>query len=358
MGRTERAPHGERPARAVVEHPMPERLVVIGDLNGDDDALAVILRANGVIDRSDRWCGEGVHLVQLGDVVNRGASSRAALERLMQLVDEAEGGGGRVTVLLGNHEAMVTLGNLAWCSPEEILEFATPEERVAFEVARSSTIYALLAHARSDGRTMPVVGALRAWEEQHAPGRAAYLHAMGADGEHGRFLRSLPLAVRVGPTLLTHGGLGYRYAEAGLVALHEELLSIWDGRPEREEDLSPDNLLLADDGPLWNRRFVLGDSPRLEEELYASLRAVGASTMIVGHTRTDQIPGGARGRPVQRYGGRLLCADVGIGASGGAPAALVIEGGDVWVWRPEEPRRRLCALPALLEDERTSEHAP
>ncbi len=348
-----RPPHEGGDGRLVtaVEHPMPERLLVVGDLNGDDDALAVILCANGVTDTRGRWCGAGTHVVQLGDIVNRGTAARSAIERLMRLSQEAEEGGGRVTVLLGNHECMVTLGNLAWCSPEEMLEFATPAERVAFEVSRSSAIYALLSHARSDGRTLPIVGALRAWEEQHAPGRAAYQSAMGRDGEHGRFLRSLPVAVRVGQVLLTHGGLAPRYAQHGLAALHDELLSIWSTLPEREEDLSGDSLLLADDGPLWNRRFVLGESPRLEEELRETLRTLRASTMIVGHTRTDQIPGGARGQPALRYNGRLICADVGIGASGGAPAAIVIEDGQVWSWRAEEPRRRLCALPALLDDE-------
>lgn len=343
--------------RAIVEHPMPERLVVVGDLNGDDDALGVILSANGIIDRDGSWCGEGVHFVQLGDIVNRGSSARAALERLMRLAEEAPARGGRVSVLLGNHEAMVTLGNLAWCSPEEMLDFASPEERVAFEVARSSAIYAMLGRARSNGLTTPIIGALRAWEEQHAPGREAYLRALGPDGEHGRFLRSLPLAIRVGRVLLTHGGLAYRYAEHGLAALHEELLAIWATAPEREDDLPIDSLLLADDGPLWNRRFVLGESQRLEDELYASLRVVGAATMVVGHTRTDQLPGGARGQPALRYGGRLLCADVGIGSSGGAPAALVFEGDDVWVWRPEEPRRRLCKLPPLLDEPRPEERA-
>lgn len=338
-------------SRAPVDFPMPQRLVVVGDLNGDDDALSMILAANGVTDKSGRWCGEGVHLVQLGDVVNRGIACRAALERLMRLTVEAEEGGGRVTVLLGNHECMVTLGNLAWCSPEEMLEFATPDERLSFEVARSSQIYSLLGRARSDGRTMPITGALRAWEEQHVPGRAAYLHAMGAFGEHGRFMRSLPLAVRVGSVLLTHGGLAPRFAERGLVALHEELMSIWATEPEREEDLSVDSMLLADDGPLWHRRYVLGDDPRLEEQLRKSLRAVGAASMMVGHTRTDQIQGGARGHPAVRCGGRVFCADVGIGSSGGAAAALVVEHDQVWVWRPEEPRRRLCPLPSLLGDE-------
>lgn len=355
-----RPPHDAQDEDAVgaqVEHPMPERLVVVGDLNGDDDALAVILRANGIIDKSGHWCGEDVHLVQLGDVVNRGSACRAALERLMRLKQQAPSGGGQVTVILGNHECMVTLGNLAWCSPEEMLEFASPEERVAFEVARSSAIYGFLAQARADGRTMPIIGVLRAWEEEHAPGRAAYLRAMGPEGEHGRFLRSFPLAVRVGPVLLTHGGLAPRYAEQGLRGLHEHAMRVWATKPEREEDLSSDSLLLADDGPLWNRRYALGDSPRLEEELYRSLRMLGCSTMIVGHTRTDQMPGGARGHPAMRYGGRLLCADVGIGASGGAPAAVVIEDEQVWVWRPEEPRRRLCALPALLDDERVAESA-
>ena len=41
-------------ARRVI-FPQPSRIVVVGDLNGDDDALSVILMATGVTDRLGNW---------------------------------------------------------------------------------------------------------------------------------------------------------------------------------------------------------------------------------------------------------------------------------------------------------------
>lgn len=337
-----------------VRFPMPRKLVVIGDLNGDDDALAMMLRALGLTDREERWTAHGVHLVQLGDVVNRGAQARQALERLMRLEEEAAALGSRVTVLLGNHEAMVALGNLAWCSPEEILEHALPHERARFEMRRSQAVYELLGAAADGGRTAPIVGALRAWEEANVPGREEYLAEMGANGSLGRFIRRLPVAVQVGPVLLVHGGLSLPLARRGLEALQEEVEAAWAAVPETEADLPPDHLLVAEDGPLWHRRYALGHGASVEHELCAALRATGTTTMIVGHTRTDQVPGGRRGHPVVRFGGRLVCADVGIGSSGGAPAAVFAEKGALWCWRPEDKKRRLCGLPAPVDVEVTA----
>jgi hypothetical protein len=328
-----------------VSYPQPARVVVVGDLNGDDDALAVMLCAVGVTDRRGHWIAEDTHLVQLGDIVNRGPACRAAIDRLMRLEVEAEARDCRVTTLLGNHEAMVTLGNFAWCHPEEFLEFSSPDERLRFELARSDKIYELLGEATSDTGTTPISGQLRAWEEANAPGRGAYAEAFGPDGFYGHWVRRLPIAARVGRLLFVHGGLSPALAEVGLEDLQAELDALWDDKPVGERELPADCLLIADDGPLWNRRFVLDEGPVVAEELSGTLRHLSASTMIVGHTRTDQIPGGVRGEPAVRFGGRLICADVGIGASGGAPAALVIEGDEVYCWRAEAPRRQIATLP-------------
>ena len=345
---------GRGGAQRTVCFPMPRKLVVIGDLNGDDDALAMMLRALGLTSRDGSWTAEGVHLVQLGDVVNRGAQCRRALERLMRLEVEAEALGSRVTTLLGNHEAMVTLGNLAWCSPEELLEHAPADARVRYEMRRAQAVYELLVHATDRDRTAPIVGAVRAWEEANVPGRDAYREAMGPRGALGRFVRRLPVAIRVGPVLLVHGGLSLPFAELGLEGIEREAQATWARVPASEADLSPDDLLLAEDGPLWHRAYALGDEAAMEPELRGALRSSGASTMIVGHTRTDQVPGGRRGHPVARFGGRLICADVGIGSSGGAPAAVFIEKNIIWCWRPEERKRRLCTLPHPLDGEVTS----
>lgn len=94
------------------------RTVVIGDLNGADDALWEILRGTRLIDAQGRWTGGGSELVQVGDLFNRGGGARDALTLLHALKRPAQQAGGRVTVLLGNHEVMTALGNEAYCTPK------------------------------------------------------------------------------------------------------------------------------------------------------------------------------------------------------------------------------------------------
>lgn len=86
-----------RPADAV-------DFAVIPDLHGRDDALEALLRASGFVDRSGVPVqDESFHLVQLGDLIDRGPKPRACVDRMMELQARAPG---RVHVLLGNHEAM------------------------------------------------------------------------------------------------------------------------------------------------------------------------------------------------------------------------------------------------------------
>ena len=54
------------------------RVVAIGDLHGAIVALRTILRGTRLIDRDDRWIGGRAHLVQVGDVFNRGTGGREA----------------------------------------------------------------------------------------------------------------------------------------------------------------------------------------------------------------------------------------------------------------------------------------
>src|SRR5678816_2304955 len=78
------------------EYDKVERIVAIGDVHGAYDRLLEILRAAEVIDDRSRWTGGRTHLVQTGDVLDRGADSRQALEFLRRLGRDAERAGGRV----------------------------------------------------------------------------------------------------------------------------------------------------------------------------------------------------------------------------------------------------------------------
>ena len=91
------------------EFESPELIVAIGDVHGDYDGLVDNLMATGLVDKDLRWTGGSAHLVQTGDVVDRGPESRKAMDLLMELGRQAEAAGGRVHALLGNHDAFSTV---------------------------------------------------------------------------------------------------------------------------------------------------------------------------------------------------------------------------------------------------------
>jgi len=53
------------------------RIVAVGDVHGDYDKMVQCL--NGVIDDSNKWIGGKTHLVQTGDVLDKGPDLKKAL---------------------------------------------------------------------------------------------------------------------------------------------------------------------------------------------------------------------------------------------------------------------------------------
>src|SRR5262245_11830105 len=83
-----------------------ERVLAVGDVHGSYEKFVEILKVAGLLDAKNKWSGGKAHLVQLGDVIDRGPDSRKAIDLLRQLVKDAQSAGGRVHALLGNHELM------------------------------------------------------------------------------------------------------------------------------------------------------------------------------------------------------------------------------------------------------------
>ena len=83
--------------------PQPEKIVAIGDVHGDVEALISILKARKLIQwskRSWQWTGKKSHLVLVGDLVDRGPDSRAVLDFLYDLEKKAEAKGGKIGKLI------------------------------------------------------------------------------------------------------------------------------------------------------------------------------------------------------------------------------------------------------------------
>ncbi|MEL6187426.1 MAG: metallophosphoesterase [Myxococcota bacterium] len=323
---------------------LPERLAVVGDINGHDPLLEQLLFGVGLIDDQGGWSGGDAWLVQLGDVVNRGTSARAALERLLHLREQAREEGGEVVIVLGNHEVMTTLGHEAYVTSDEYMEFATSEELERYFEARTRHIYELLGPPDEPRKVEPIGGRIRSWEEENAPGKKAFREAFSAGGFLGQAIRQLPVAVRLGPLGFVHGGLAPSWAKLGPEGLQAEVQAAWDREPQAYHALEPQGIFRDPLGPLWHRLYCVSEVDAVEHDAHAAAETFGVERFIVGHTRTESVSGGRSGWPLLRQSGRVVMSDVGIGEPGEPGAALLVENGQIDWWSPIHGRGYLCAV--------------
>src|SRR5688500_9444808 len=100
------------------------RIVAIGDIHGEIVGFKSILRAAGLTDANGRWSGGRTQLIQTGDYTDRGEGTRAVLDLLMTLEQQARGAGGRAFAVLGNHEVMNLIGDTRDVTREIFATFA------------------------------------------------------------------------------------------------------------------------------------------------------------------------------------------------------------------------------------------
>ena len=115
------------PAASPCEWTGIDRVVAVGDVHGAYDRFVEILKVAGVIDAGSHWAAGSTHVVQLGDIVDRGDDSRKVLDLVRRLEKEAQAARGQLHLLLGNHEAARMLGDLRLTAAGEYAAFATPD---------------------------------------------------------------------------------------------------------------------------------------------------------------------------------------------------------------------------------------
>ncbi|RYZ50966.1 MAG: metallophosphoesterase, partial [Sphingobacteriales bacterium] len=85
-------------------YPMPSRLLIISDIEGNFKGFYDFLIGNKVIDSGFNWIFGDGHLVLLGDFVDRGNFVIQVLWLVYMLEQKAAAAGGQVHYILGNHE--------------------------------------------------------------------------------------------------------------------------------------------------------------------------------------------------------------------------------------------------------------
>jgi hypothetical protein len=258
--------------RAPVSVTGVDSLYAIADIHGEYDNMVAVLRNAGLIDEDLRWSGGTAHLAVLGDMMSRGDDVTAVLWFLYRLEGEAREAGGRVHVVLGNHEFMVMLDDHRYVQPKE---------------ARISEMHGVPYDRMFDPR-----------------------HSI-----LGRWLTSKPVAMRVDDALMAHGGVSAEYLDYSLESL-DDSVAVWMGEEmfyrwaDRTFWDDPNLVLPVDslgwarrldffwepESPIWYREYALTDTAG--EELDSVLRHFGAQVHVIGHTPVELIH--------QRYGGRLV----------------------------------------------------
>ena len=283
-----------------------DRIVAVGDVHGDFVQFLTVLRQAAVIDAKNNWIGGKTHLVQTGDVLDRGPESRKAMELLMDLAPQAEHAGGRVHALIGNHEAMNIFGDLRYVSPDEYEAFRSPNA----EGLRNRAFKAL---ADSTKKNDPAYR--KQWDVEHPLGWVEQRLAFEGNGRYGSWIRTHNAVLKIDDFLFLHGGIGPKYLDQSISALNTGV------RQALESGGSAPGIAEDTEGPLWYRGLATGDEALLAGHVDQVLANFGVKHVVIGHTVTA-------GTVLPRFDGKVIMIDVGLSAVyGGPPACLVIEHG-------------------------------
>lgn len=300
-----------------------DRIVVIGDLEGDEAKFEAMLADAGLVNGRGNWIGGEAHLVQLGDVPDRGPNSRAIMDHLKRLERQARRAGGGVHALIGNHEAMNVKGDLRYTDPGEYAAFAGRDSERLLEAFYQQTVDYLTANPPNGVAFTPDETFRAEWEETHPPGFVEHRIAWGPEGDYGSWVAEHDAAIRINDTLFVHGGIGPAYLDYDLATLDEAVRDALttDGVVAEDEATLLDDVLWNEDGPLWYRGFALGDEADEAEYVQAVLDRYGVSRVVTGHTKLAPTV-------FPRFDGRVVIADIAVPEGYDDPYAyLVIEDG-------------------------------
>ena len=290
------------------------RVVAVGDVHASYDSFVKVLTMARLLDRSGHWAGGKGVLVQVGDVLDRGVQARPVLDLLMRLEKEARQAGGRVIVLLGNHEVMNILGDLSAVQAAEYAQWM-PQDPAASPTPGSKTprvqrVDAVTERAREEAKAAGEPFDEQAYRqkvlEQTPPGFVEREQALSPQGKYGKWLREQTTIATINGVVFLHGGLTPEVAALGCEQINRQV------RRELGVDLaktkaSPRQALATEEnGPQWYRGLAQGDEAALLPSVEKVLQSMGVKAIVIGHTPTGD------GKPHRALEGGWQVIDVGM----------------------------------------------
>jgi hypothetical protein len=233
----------------------PSKFLAISDFDGHIEGLTMVLRGEGIIDENFNWTYGDGHLIISGDLFDRGFHITECMWLLYKLESEAEAAGGKLHLIIGNHE---------------------------------------MFNLTDDWRYVEV----KYFNDAHLMGkRMSELY--DANTELGRWLRSKNIIEEIGGHAFLHGGISP--AVSALNLSYDQINEY--GRLEMNGTTCPNSactLVNSSDGIYWYRGMV--DEELTQEQVNNILDGFGVGRVILGHTKDNTIR--------SLYEGRVIAIDM------------------------------------------------
>ncbi|MCH1929069.1 metallophosphoesterase [Shewanella sp. A25] len=239
--------HAQPPSVEADSYENVGKIVALSDVHGQFDVMINLLKAHRVIDANNRWNFGNGHMVMTGDMFDRGHQVNEVLWFLYELDKQAEAAGGKLHLLMGNHEQMVFRGDLRYVNE------------------RYQTSANLL--------------------------NRSYDALYNKDTEIGRWLRSKNTLVKINNLLFMHGGISPEWLERKLdIGTANQLFR--EHLDESKETLQQNellNFLFFKNGPTWYRGYFKDELK--DQDVDSILKYFNVEHIIVGHTSQERVLG-------------------------------------------------------------------
>lgn len=245
---------------------LPDKIIVISDIEGNFDAFSGFLLNNKVIDNNYNWIFGNGHLLLNGDFVDRGKNVTQVLWLIYKLENQADKQGGKVHYILGNHEIMNFQGNANYNKKKY--------KRVAQLISKNDSITVATKFMYSDKT------------------------------ELGKWLRSKNVIEKIGNYLFVHAGISpeiLKYS-VSISDINRIARDNWDKNLyDEEENNKVENFITGKKGIYWYRGLAQ-DYKYYEKikdtELNKVLKYYQADKIIFGHTVVEDITKEFKGKTI------------------------------------------------------------
>jgi hypothetical protein len=249
---------------------MPEKLIVMSDIEGNFDGFSSFLINNGVIDKNFNWIYGNGHLLLNGDFVDRGENVTQVLWLIYKLEQEAIKQNGKVHYILGNHEIMNFQGNASYANKKY--------KRVAQLISKNDSLDVATQYLNSDKT------------------------------ELGKWLRSKNVIEKIGNYIFVHAGLSpdiLKY-KVSISKINQIVRENWDKNLyDEEENNKVENFLTGKKGIYWYRGLAQDYKYYCkikEKELNEVLKFYQADKIVFGHSVMEDI--------TKEFNGKTINTDV------------------------------------------------